>query len=138
MINNATAYERLAQITKPVIWENKKILAYGMTFKDLSVWLQRQGFRTDTPRSTIYRWLETWIACRRIFPIPEEYSREPDRKLIWLELPAAISHMANSEAISRGYNQIYDAGGFFDWAMFEKINKALKATNPEGGANATK
>ena len=37
MINNATAYERLAQITKPVIWENKKILAYGMTFKDLSV-----------------------------------------------------------------------------------------------------
>lgn len=125
MINSATAYERLAEMAKPIIWESHKVLACGMTYHDLEIWLKRQGFRTDTPRSTLVRWVQTWLSCNQII-MPVETAEDQSRKIIWCELPVTKAHDINSAAIAKGFNYIYGMDGAVSFELLEKIEEVIE------------
>lgn len=109
----------MAKEVIPLTWEKPKILAMGLRYRDIELWLKIRGFRTDTPRSTIHRWLGTWKEIGYV--IPFKNSDIENTQYIWVHVSSAKAKQANSLAYEKGYNQIYDSAmGSVDYALFEK------------------
>ena len=68
MINSATALELMSEeIAEPVAINGT--VGLGLLRSKIRVWLGRRGFRTDTERSTLNRWLKNWIDYGQLIPI---------------------------------------------------------------------
>lgn len=71
MINSATALEMMAEeIGEPMAMNG--CLGLGLLRPKIRVWLGRRGFRTDTERSTLNRWLKAWVSYGQLIPLNEQ------------------------------------------------------------------
>ena len=103
MMSSATAYEELAKLTTNIRW--KTAIIRGMSFYDLERWMKIHGFRTDTPSSTIHRWLKVWLSIGYIFPFRDE---NQNQYFIWLKVPVEAARSANQLANRENLNPMYN------------------------------
>lgn len=125
MMSSATAYEQMAKQAKPLTWEKPKILAMGLTYDEIELWLKTRGFRTDTPKSTIHRWIDVWWEIGYIIPFRNEDDKQ---QFIWRHIPTSKAKIANSLAYEKGYNPIYDSYlGTIDNSLYAKTLELARA-----------
>ena len=103
MMSSATAYDELAKITTNTKWKTAIIRA--LSYYDLERWMKIHGFRTDTPSSTIHRWLKIWLSIGYIFAFRDE---NQNQYFIWLKVPVEAARSANQQASREGLNMMYN------------------------------
>ena len=103
MMCSTTAYEQLAKKTHNMKW--KTAIVCGLTYDELESWMMIHGFRTDTPKSTIHRWINVWRNIGWIFEFRDEHEK---RSFIWFNVPVETACAANQQANKKKLNPIYN------------------------------